>query len=385
MRLWAIALFAACKYSQPTIGGDDAAQGGDDAPTVDASRVDASACAAVEIAASGAHTCARLGNGAVWCWGDNNQGEVGVASILICNARRCQPTPVQVSLPAASALGLGDQHTCAVTSGGVYCWGANDTAEFGNNLGDSGTPVLIDQRNGSLALVAGDTHTCSLVAGGGVICSGLNQYGDVGDGTMSQANLPVSVVGLPAITALGTGFEHTCGIANNGDLYCWGLNNTVQIANSGSTVPTAIHVTGVTKVTQMAGGAGHTCALQADRSAHCRGSNSNGQLGLGTIGGSGAFGKVIVDHLDAISAGANHTCLLASGAVSCVGEGYDMNPVAIALPRPATAIASGSYHACAILDDGTVYCWGINTYGQLGNGAAGTGTGATGVHAMLCM
>jgi alpha-tubulin suppressor-like RCC1 family protein len=385
VRLWAIALLAACKYSSPSVGGGDDAPLGDDAPVHDAPLVDANACAAVEIAASGAHTCARLGNGSVWCWGDNDRGEVGVASIVFCNTHRCQPSPVQVSLPAASALGLGDQHTCAVATGGdVYCWGANDMGQFGNNLvGDAGTPTLIAQRAGSMALVGGQTRTCSL-QNNGVTCSGLNQYGDVGDGTMSRADTPVSVISLPTITAIGTGFNHTCGIANNGDLYCWGLNTTVEITNSGSTVPTPIHLTGVSKVTQVAGGSGHTCALVNDKTAHCRGSNSNGQLGLGTIGGSGAFGKCIVDKVDAISAGANHTCFLSAGAVSCVGEGYDMNPVAISLPHAATSIASGSYHACAILDDGTVYCWGINVYGQLGNGSSGTGTGATGVHAMLC-
>jgi alpha-tubulin suppressor-like RCC1 family protein len=383
VRLWAIAVLAACKYSSPSVGGDATPQ--NDVPLgTDGPPIDASACAAVEIAASGAHTCARLGNGEVWCWGLNNQGQIGVASTTLCVGLRCQPSPVQVALPAATALGLGDQHTCAITGADVYCWGADDSGQFGdNNAGNTGTPTLIAQRAGSLALVGGDTHTCSL-AGGAVSCSGFNQYGDVGDGTMNPAPTPVSVTGLPAITALGTGFEHVCAIANNGDLYCWGLNNTVQIANTGSTVPTAIHVTGVSKVTQVVAGSGHTCALQGDNTAHCRGSNSNGQLGLGTLGGSGAFGKAIVDHLDAISAGANHTCFLTHGAVSCVGEGYDMTPVAITLPRPATTIASGSYHACAILEDGTVYCWGINTYGQLGDGSTVT-SGATGVHAMLCM
>jgi alpha-tubulin suppressor-like RCC1 family protein len=136
--------------------------------------------------------------------------------------------------------------------------------------------------------------------------------------------------------------------------------------------PTA--VAGFAGAIGVAAGRDHICAMRADHTVVCRGSNAVGQVAIASV----------PDAVE-ISANHNHTCVRDSaGAVSCSGDNYGTAPVAIALPRPALAIAAGTSHDCAITDDHTVWCWGSESFGQLGNGITAMMRESTPQQATLC-
>jgi alpha-tubulin suppressor-like RCC1 family protein len=268
-----------------------------------------------------------------------------------------------------TTLGLGDQHSCAIGNGKVYCWGANDSGQFGNgNGGDAYAPVEVTERAGAIAIAGGNTHTCSLAGGGTVSCSGGNSEGEVGDGTTKTANTPFAA--KTGANAIGTGYQTSYALLA-GIVWGWGDNATRQIDNGSDPHSMPVQITGVSGALAIAAGTGHACVVLPTQNAACWGSNSNGQLGRNTVSAEEAPGAVtIVTSLHELTAGVNHTCVRRTdNTVVCWGEGYGLGATLIALPRPAARIASGSFHDCAVLDDGTVWCWGWNPYGQLGNGS----------------
>lgn len=382
----ALALVSACSFTPGAIP----ARG--DANTTDADAMvdmmsDAPSCRAVAIAASGAHTCAVRNDGSVMCWGKNGQGEIAkpAASSDTCNGSfACVKSPFQANIAdTIVGVGLGDQHSCALSATKAYCWGANDSGQFGNGmLGDSSTPVEIAARAGATQIGGGNVHTCSL-ASGMVSCSGTNADGALGDSTTTQRFTPVTA--LSGATYLGVGFQNTCAIVA-GDVKCWGDNTTRQVDNSAMTPRTSPLSVGVGTAIAVAPGFGHVCAVLANKTASCWGENDQGQLGRNnTSSPQGPAAVTVATNIEELVAGVNHVCVrLATNAVACWGEGYGTSPVTIALARPAHHLAAGSYHSCAILDDGTVWCWGWNAYAQYGNGTDSSAVDNTPLEADVC-
>ena len=269
------------------------------------------------------------------------------------------------------------------------------------------------------AIEAGAFHQCALLQDTTVRCWGLNDYGALGNGTFTGTTnagasnpTPVAVVGLTGAVAISGGGYHTCARFPNGTLQCWGLNdgdpNTGargggQLGNpaTGDLSPTPVPVTGITTATAVTAGGFHTCALLQNGTVQCWGQNDQGQLGNGTMDPSAPTvaprnaTPVTVSDINnaiAVSAGGWHTCaLLQNGTVRCWGQndfGQLGNGAAITpqtrppIPRPtpspvevigintAVAIESGVFHTCVILRDGTMRCWGWNDFFQLGNQAA---------------
>jgi hypothetical protein len=248
----------------------------------------------------------------------------------------------------AVALAAGGIHTCALLAdGAVRCWGDNS---FGQHLGVPGpgsaapaAPVPLGQP--ARALTAGSLHTCALLADGGVRCWGNTFEGQLGDGVPRP---PASIVGAlgsavllgQAARAISAGGQSTCALLADGTVRCWGFDEKGQLGDGGpvpaasSNVPAAPVALGKS-ARAISVGALTACALLADDTVRCWGDDQAGQLGAG-------------------------------GAIP--GPASSGPALAVALGQPARAVTTGGLHACALLADGTLRCWGGNDAGQLGTG-----------------
>jgi len=357
-----------------------------------------------KIAAGKYQTCVLNGVGSMQCWGWNSSGQLG-------NGTTANSTTPVTALPSGVAMmAMGSTQTCVLTAfGGVQCFGANSSGQLGNGTTASSlTPVAVNGFstavavatrsvviNGSNVAEPGGTfasgygHTCAMTNAGGVQCWGQNDHGQLGNGSTTNSSTPIPVtnlaVGVAAIAASSDSL-HTCALTTAGGAQCWGLNNQGELGN-GSNTDSSVPV-GVTNlasgVAALATGNGHTCALTTAGGVQCWGANIVGELGNGSntnsslpVGVAGLDSGVV-----AIAAGLQYSCaLLASGGVRCwgwnlngqLGNGSTTNsstPVTVTnLAGTAVAIAAGTYHACALLASGAVQCWGLNSFGELGNGS----------------
>ncbi|MGE5223091.1 MAG: RCC1 repeat-containing protein [Omnitrophica WOR_2 bacterium] len=341
---------------------------------------------AAEVSAATDFTCARMATGTAKCWGNNWAGQLGDGT----NTRRTLPVDVAGLSGTITAVETGDSHTCVVLSNGsLQCWGSNAFGQLGN--GASGLrlqPVsVLGLASGVIAVTQGTLHACALTAAGGVKCWGNNQYGQLGDGTTIDRVSPVSVAGLDSgVLAVTAGGFHTCAILKTGGARCWGYNLHGELGdNSNNQRTTPVNVSGLGDgAIALAAGYYHTCALMSSGAVECWGYNRKGQLGNKTFIDSWTpvfVSGMLAFHAKAITAGEDHTCALTgSGGVKCWGNNFDgqlgdgtttnrnqMVNVS-GLTSGVSAIASGVYHTCALMSNGTVKCWGSNYTGQLGVG-----------------
>ncbi len=184
------------------------------------------------ISAGSNHTCVLTNAGGVKCWGSNSSGQLGDGSY----DDSLVPVDVVgltsgVASVVASPLGF---HTCAVlVVGDVKCWGTNFYGELGDGTTtESPSPVDVSGLSGVASITLGTYHSCALTAGGGATCWGKNDFGQLGDGSTSPSPLPIDVSGLTAgVISLSAGADHTCGITTTGVAKCWGLNENGQLGD----------------------------------------------------------------------------------------------------------------------------------------------------------
>jgi alpha-tubulin suppressor-like RCC1 family protein len=333
------------------------------------------------IAAGYRHTCALLSGGVVKCWGSNYNGQLGDGT----KAERHSAVAVLGLPTGVRTLAAGGAHTCALLAGaGVECWGDNEYGQLGD-----GTVTLSEApravsglASGALAIAAGAAHTCAVVSGGGVKCWGNNQYEQLGDGTTTNRDAPVEVSGLAGgVQAVTGGALHTCALVG-GAVECWGNNLAGQLGDGTTTSrSTPVTVPGLPSGVQaIAAGAAHTCALLGDGGVKCWGDDEYGQLGDGeetNYRSTPVAVSGLASGVRAIAAGYTDTCaLMTTGGVECWGNLFEDEPDTVpGLGSGVTAIGlSGddTYedHACATLGAGGADCWGANEYGQLGSGTA---------------
>jgi alpha-tubulin suppressor-like RCC1 family protein len=265
---------------------------------------------AIAIAAGDVWTCAIVSGGGVDCWGDNSFGELGNGGTTGNSS-----VPVQVMdgglpqrpLSGAVAIAAGSDQTCVIVSGGgVDCWGANAFGELGyGSTNPASEPVPVGGVGGSgvlsgaVAIAAGDGQTCAVVSGGGVDCWGRNGFGELGNGTTTNSDVPVQVVGvagsgmLSGGVAVTAGSFHTCAVVSGGGVDCWGVNPQGELGNGTTTnsdVP--VQVVGVagsgtlSGAVAIAAGSFHTCVIVSGGGVDCWGLNGSGQLGNGTTNDS---------------------------------------------------------------------------------------------------
>ena len=300
----------------------------------------------LRIAAGGGHTCAVAVDGHIYCWGDNQYGQLGDPAAPAASAPRAALTAAQFTDVVA-----GDAHTCGLRTDGVFmCWGSNDLGQLGVATAGTGSTVpvagLTNLRFASLS--AGMKRTCGRVADGASYCWGAQwvfRGADDTEITRSQAQ-PERVPLAPAFSRLSVGGMTTCGLALDGTAWCWEANPTGAIGDGstlGATEPQ--QVKSDVRFTSIAAGSRFVCGVGDTGDAYCWGSNRNGQL--------------------AVSPG------LVPGRCGRHAEPCAPSPQRASGWRTYRAIAAGlGDHACGLTIGGNVYCWGAGSMGQRGDGTA---------------
>ncbi len=350
-------------------------------------------CRVVQIVTSSAgNTCALLGSGAVACWGNNERGQLGTAEPA-WSAR-----PVRVALPRASRLLPPTSYSCAITEAGILCWGgALDEPQLVDTVQIEPSAQLFGRFDEPVDGAVGSRHVCALASSGAVQCFGQNGRGELGIGTRDEFATrlgPFEVEGLPPVAVLDASSHHTCALGRDAALYCWGANDLGQVGDGrgegfGHIEADALSPVRILEgIAQVSVGYQLSCVVDMEGVVWCWGSNNNGQVGYPT--GEDLFspspGRVSLpfdERAVDISAGNSNTCAVAeSGHVYCWGGNAEGGSLGVGDPssfisnrplevldiRTATAVSNGGRHACAIVDDGDLVCWGRNQYGSVGDG-----------------
>jgi alpha-tubulin suppressor-like RCC1 family protein len=353
-----------------------------------------------QIAAGDNHACVVLATGEARCWGENARGQLGDGTTF------SSPVPRPVSgLPADEPvldIACGGTHTCAVleSGGDVYCWGYNAYGQLGNGTTlDASAPNAVSYPHSPMGgdeVSGGLNHTCAAMRPDGLHCWGDNREGQCGNGDRTPPGdileEPTAVVFLPALpSAIDCGGIHSCAVFPGGELICWGRNSAGQLGfdtwpDSTSSTPFPVTSLGEAAVALSLGFL-HTCAVVESGGVKCWGDNAMGQLGGGTTGGT-SLAPVDVTGLPPAEAavelcsGNLHTCaVLEGGGVWCWGDNREgqlgdgtteslSSAVEVAgLSSAARDVACGSGFSCALLQAGTLQCWGGGWDGQLGSGS----------------
>ncbi len=354
----------------------------------------------VELALGRDHSCARLEDSTVRCWGSDQLHQLGNAADSLLGS-----LPVAVEgLNEVVQLAAGDEHTCARRQdGSVWCWGVGDArlGDGGNGEERGRVPVPVDSEALALGLIAGASYSFMLTAGENADEAVLMGWGVYASGfPLHDQSSPVLVSRLPPTRSVIPGYGHNCALLEDGDVACWGLNVVSQLGfeNAEGQSFLTIHppgiepgwtedrrIQGLGPMTELALGEAHTCARNEAGEVRCWGRNTHGTLGAVTTGENPHnLDMTPVPGLPAaqqIISGAHHNCArTANGAVACWGandrgqlgdgetseEAGEQIRMVVELP-PARQLAAGKHHSCAVTEpDGEVWCWGANEHGQLG-------------------
>jgi alpha-tubulin suppressor-like RCC1 family protein len=275
-------------YGQLGIGGQ--------APASRPARVGIEGVVFTSISAGDSHTCAVTSGGAVYCWGSNAGGKLGAGGPP--GGGHTVPTLVAGRV-AFRSVSAGYFHTCGVARDGTtYCWGRNEQGEVGTTARTaSTTPVRVAGGLASRLVMAAPEFdfSCAVGPNGTLRCWGSGCYGQLGLDTLTEmcgtppmpcSTTPAAVRTPEAIQAVSGNFSHACALTTSGAALCWGDNNEGQLGqgNVGERVPTPAPVTGGLTFRALGVGREFTCAIASDGAPYCWGRNADGELGIGSAG-----------------------------------------------------------------------------------------------------
>ena len=345
------------------------------------------------VVVGGEHSCAILNNGLLKCWGEGDYGRLGTDGTDDMGDESSEDGlnlhPVIVgsdrSLEARKVV-LGGGHTCALMNDrGIYCWGNNQTGQLGlghtDDMGDGEGEMerltavdlgaIADEAVSVWDISAGESHTCALlgksISNLSIKCWGDNTFGSLGlssnvgsvgsaQGEMGNSLQTVSLGSNLSPRSIYSGDYFNCTLLDDGSVKCWGKNNVGQlglgdtddrgddVGEMGNNLP-KVNLGSERTALSLSVGSNHVCAIMSDSSLVCWGDNTYGQLGLGD---TTSPKDIIGDDSDEM--------------------GDALVAVDLGTGRTALSVSAGNSYTCALLDNRTVKCWGYNVSGELGLG-----------------
>lgn len=282
------------------------------------------------VSSSYSHSCARKVDRTLWCWGYNDNGELGLGWSSLY-----EPSPSQVTTASVSHW-VSHSASCGINEAlELWCWGSNKYGQLGVTSigGEADAPLQVTSTSDWTSVVKGAGFVCARTITSEAYCWGRNDYfSALGLGLDDYAvSSPIQLSGDWELISLGD--DHGCGISFWGRLFCWGLSSSTQ-TGTGATgfqnLPAEV-INRRQDWLSVAAGGEHSCGLISSGSLYCWGSNDFGQLGTGSFVGIGS-------------------------------------PIESANGLYFVSIYAGRYHSCGIDIFGKLFCWGSNDEGELGNG-----------------
>lgn len=341
---------------------------------------------AVQIETGDYHSCSLDNSGSVYCWGLNDNGQLGVGNY------RPSSSPLKVNLPsAASSIAAKYGNACAITSAGaLYCWGRGSNASFPgasltgtNSTGNRWTPTAVTgMSSGVTGVGIGYVNSCAL-QNGTVYCWGAKDYGVLGDPNAEFSTLvPVPISGLPpGVEKIAMGWVHACAL-KAGSVYCWGENKNGEVGDGTfNLVHTPKIVSGIGTTKNLWAGLYGTCTKNTNDQVYCWGNNGDHQIhSLSTADVNTPTLMPELSGATVVTYG-YQSCAIINGQLLCKGKNYfgeaginqptgslnvPLSPVIGASSGVTDVAVSHGAHTCYIRNS-QVYCSGFSGFGQLGD------------------
>ncbi|XLQ20013.1 MAG: tail fiber protein [Candidatus Moraniibacteriota bacterium] len=349
-------------------------------------------------------TCVVMEDKGVQCWGRDDDGQLGTGADI---ANKLFPQEVVLPGDVESVVSTKNINYAILENGHAYAWGRNNEGQIGDGTTTTRhTPVRVGTLENVETIVTArmqmqeTTTACAIDSSGNVSCWGYNAYGQVGDGTTTNATSPVQVLtGVNNIYGGNAAYASFCAAKIDGTVWCWGYNGYGQLGDGTTTNrsnPIQINIANVSDMVIDGSypGQGYKCAIKTDGTVWCWGYNGYGQLGVGDTTQRNAptqvSGITTATSIKATGGIRGSTFVtLQDGTVrgwgynnhGQLGDGTTTNqvsPVDSGLTNVSKIIPGGSAYdttnryvhstTCALHTDGTVSCFGYNAYGQVGNG-----------------
>ncbi len=349
----------------------------------------------IKIAAGNYHSLAVEPDGTVKAWGQNTYGQVGDGTLI------SRMNPVSVSgLTGIKMVSAGSTHSLALTANGnVYAWGQNNYGQTAGPYPTFGAPYLATPNevimnggplNNVVYIAGGGASSYAVKSDGTVWAWGYNQYGQLGSGYSGGYRPPPQAVpGLSGVKIVAGGTYHVLALTSNGNVYAWGNNSNGQLGNGTTTQANSpVLIANLSNIVAISAGNNTSYALDNSGIVWAWGANAAGQLGLGTttdVSTPTALTSLSGVDIMGIFAGSNFGQALASNgtlwawgnnAQGQLGDGTTTaryTPVSVSFPDGSTSlgISGGVDDTLSIQADGTLRSWGLNFYGELGRVTGG--------------